>query len=472
MNVYQDLDIKTKIIDVNAKFLGIPTETLMKNAGKGVADELIKKYGKEKSYNFICGLGNNGGDGFATALELARSGVKKINIYLLGFSEKIKTDVAAQMWKELEESIYVKNGTIKFIENTTSGEIEEADITVECILGTGIKGGLSKKYKEILSVISKQETKMVAIDSPVPGYNPDIVLSLGYPKAKDAIVIDIGIPERAKKFCGPGDVKVLLEPKSTSYKYQNGELLVFGGSDKFHGAPLMAIKVASKLIGSVFFYSTPENRELTTSFKVDVAEFIALNDNNLEKYAEYAGAFLFGPGLEANLPSRAIIKELLKRHPKKPTVLDAYAITVAKEKEDFLKDKIITPHSGEIRHFFEDKEIPKNPKKLEKVLIDFAKKHECYIILTGKRDLLIHKNGDVAYNDTGNQGMAKGGTGDILAGLIAALITQNDPWVAMRAAAFINGKAGDNLYYKYGYNYSATDLITEIQKVIKWCKEF
>lgn len=462
---------KTISVDANAAYLGISVEELMEKAGKGIAEQLIKKYGKENSFSFVCGLGNNGGDGFVTARYLHESGVKEIKVYLVGRITDISSKSASVNFEKLKDTgIHVKT-------DVTSTNIEQSDISIECLLGTGIKGSLHKRFKDVIVRLTKQKTKIVAIDAPVPGYSPDFVISLLYPKTNDSddkqVVIDIGIPKEAELYTGPGDVKVLEVPDFDSYKSQNGELFVYAGSQQFHGAAIMTVKAASKLIGSIFFYTNPENRELVNGMKMGLEEFIAIEDNQVERFAEYSNAFLFGPGLEVNLPTQAIVGELLRRYPDKPAILDAYAISVAKDK-GLLKDKILTPHRGELRHIFGEESGYKklSAEGIKGKLRRFAIENECYIILKGHIDILFHKNGDIALNRTGNAGMAKGGTGDVLAGILGAFITKNDIWTSMRAACFVNGIAGDNLYKQVGFNYSATDIIPEIQKVIQWCKNF
>lgn len=462
---------KTIITDTNAIYLGVPIENLMEKAGEGIAEELIKKYGKSKSFNLICGLGNNGGDGFSAARYLAEMGVEDITVYLIGRVSNIKSSAAEIHWKKLKESKYIKNNIIKINSDAFSKDIKPADISVECLVGTGIKGKLHKRFNDVIVKITKQQTKMVAIDVPVPGYKHHFSISMLYPKTEDAVIVDIGMPKEAELYAGPGDVKVLDIPKDDSYKTQNGELLVFGGSDQFHGAPLMAIKAASKLVGSVFYYTTPENRKIAEKIKLEVEEFIVVDDDSLEKYANYANAFLFGPGLTDNLPTRAIITMLLRNFPDKPAILDAYAISVAREK-GLLENRILTPHRGELRHIFEqDKGFQKlGDKGLEGKIKRFAVENQCYVLLKGNVDILFSKDGEIAFNKTGNPGMAKGGTGDILAGVLGAFLTKNDPWISMKAAAFITGKAGDNISEEFGYNYSATDIIPEIQRSIKWAQ--
>lgn len=465
-NTFKSNFIKTTVLDTNSKYLGIPIIELMKNSGKAIAKELIKKYGRDAKFAFICGLGNNGGDGLATAKKLSKKGIKS-TVYLLGAEQEILTEEAKEIFQDNKND---KN--IRTITSATEKDIKKADVFIECVIGTGIRGKLKTSVTKINKKVNSFGTKKVAIDVPIPGYKPNLTICLDYPKTNDCVVVDIGVPKKAKRHAGPGDVKALWEPKPDSIKYQNGEILIYAGSRKFHGAPLMAIQAASKLVGSVFYYTSLENQEIAKHLKLEIPEFIALTDNDLEKYAEYANTLLCGPGLEANLPTKSIIKGLIKKFKDKTAIIDAYAITVAKDKEKLLKDNIITPHVGELRHFFPEGEIPENKREIEKRLRDFAIQNKCYIFLTGKTDILFHKNGEIAYNEIGNQGMAKGGTGDVLVGIMAGLLAKNSPWLAMRAAAFINGMAGENLYQKYGYNYSATDLIDEIRHVIKWCKEY
>jgi NAD(P)H-hydrate epimerase len=464
---------RTIITDTNAIYLGVPIDKLMEKAGEGIAIELVKKYGKNKSYNFICGLGNNGGDGFSAARHLAKLGVGLISIYLIGRVGDLKSSAARTHWEKLKNSKYASDGIVTIISNASAKEITQADVSVECLVGTGIKDTLYKRYKDVVTKLTKQKTKIVAVDVPVPGYKHDLSISMLYPKTSDAIVIDIGMPKEAELYCGPGDVKVLEVPNENSYKSQNGELFVFGGSHQFHGAPIMAIKVASKFIGSVFFYTTPENRAYVNKIKSLFQEFIVTDDNNIERYAGFADAFLIGPGLEENLPTKAIITQLLEKYKDTPTILDAYAMATACEKPELLKNKILTPHRGELRHIFCNEPVSNlKGKGLEGKLKRFCIENGCYIVLKGSTDILFNTNGEIALNKTGNAGMAKGGTGDILVGIMSALLTKNEPWQSMRAATFINGKAGDNLAKKVGYNFSATDLIKEAQEVTKWAQDF
>ncbi|HEC66735.1 MAG TPA: NAD(P)H-hydrate dehydratase [bacterium] len=463
---------KTILTDTNAEYFGVSISELMENAGKGIAHEVVKKYGKKKSIGILCGLGNNGGDGFSAARYLVKSGVRDVVVYLVGRNQDLKTTAAEEHWKRLQKESRKKR--IEVIQEVFAKDIETHDVYLECLIGTGIKprGGklkLTKRFADVVTRMVHKGGKKVAIDVPVPGYKYDLSISMLYPKTKDALVVDIGMPKEVDLYCGPGEVKILEKPKKETYKTQNGKVLLIGGSDTFHGAPLMAAMIAAKLVGNVYFYSTPENIELIGKLRAKLHEFITVSENDIEKYANYADVLLIGPGLEDNLLNRALINKLLEMFPNKPKVLDAYAIAMADK--DLIKGSILTPHRGELRHLFGELKSTKG-HAIEGRIKRYAKEHGCYIILKGHVDLLFGPDGEFKMNKTGNPGMAKGGTGDVLSGILASFATKNDPWISMCAAIFVNGMAGQLLYKEVGYNYSAGDLIPKVQEVIKWANEF
>lgn len=463
-----DLFAKTRVLDANARWWGIGIDVMMDRVGQEAAKYILSKFQNKKTISIICGLGNNGGDGLATARYLIKDFKGTLNVYLVGRESDIKSEPTLDNYKTLKElSKKYKNLMLK--QDTFSEDIEPADVVIEAILGTGIKGRVHKRFGDILRKLARMKTIKLAMDYPAPYYKPDTVLSVEFPKTKNSEVLKINIPEEVYSYVGPGEIKELYTPAKDSYKYQNGELFVFGGSDTFHGAPLMAIKAASKFVGTVYFYTTPGNRSILNDLKSEVCEFITVEDNDIEKYANYADAFLIGPGLKDNLINRALIKELFNMFPDKGKVIDAYAIAMAPQ--DKLKNCILTPHRGELRHIWKD-QTPFMTRRLEGNLRRFAKETEAVINLKGNVSILFNNDGEIKFNKTGNQGMAKGGTGDILAGITAAFLTKNEPWLAVQSGAFINGLAGDLAMKDFGYNYSATDLIPYIQRAVKDAIEF
>ncbi len=262
---------------------------------------------------------------------------------------------------------------------------------------------------------------------------------------------------------GPGEVKPLFTPKYHSHKGENGQLFMFAGSQYYHGALVYAAKTASKFVDLIFIYSTPENVNILQKIKENLAEFIPVADENFEKYMERSDAVLMGPGLGTSSEVKIKLEEIIKKYPDKKYLLDADALKVLSP--DLVNENfVVTPHQGEFKIFFGLEPSKENA-------IAMAKKYGCTIVLKGPVDYICGPN-DFREDHAGNAGMTKGGTGDVLAGLVAALMTKNDNFLSACAAAFLIGLAGARLKEKVSYWYSASDLIEEIPKARKWCEEF
>lgn len=260
----------------------------------------------------------------------------------------------------------------------------------------------------------------------------------------------------------PDIIKLLAKPKPLSHKGDNGRLLIVGGSKRFHGAPLLAAKIASKIVDLVFFYSTPENQKLLQKMKEDLAEFITVLPGELDSYAQEADCILIGPGLGYDNPeTKEVTDHLLKKFSDTKFLIDADSLKVV-DPALFNKNVVVTPHVKEFEILFKEKPTP------EKVAA-MAKKWRIVILLKGKTDFICSPT-ECKINETGNAGMTKGGTGDVLAGLVAALMCKNDNFLSACAGAYLNGLAGDRLKEKVGFWYSASDLIEEIPLALKWCE--
>lgn len=257
----------------------------------------------------------------------------------------------------------------------------------------------------------------------------------------------------------PDIVKLLAKPKPFSHKGDNGRLLIIGGSKRFHGAPLLAAKIASKIVDLVFFYSTLDNQKLLQKMKEGLAEFINVSPNELDSYADEADCVLIGPGLGYDNPeTKEITNHLLKKFNDTKFLIDADSLKVV-DSALFNKNVVVTPHVKEFEILFKVKPTLENVQKM-------AKKYEIVILLKGKTDIICSPD-SCKINETGNAGMTKGGTGDVLAGLTAALMCKNDNFLAACAGAYLNGLAGDRLKEKKGFWYSASELIKEIPLALK-----
>jgi ADP-dependent NAD(P)H-hydrate dehydratase / NAD(P)H-hydrate epimerase len=258
---------------------------------------------------------------------------------------------------------------------------------------------------------------------------------------------------------GKNELSKLNKPKARSHKGDNGSLFIIGGSKKYHGALLLSATIASKIVDLVYIYSDSENYEVIKKIKPRLFEFITVSRNDFTKYINKSDVVLAGPGLGTSSKEKKLINELLKKYPQKKFVLDADALNVV-DKKLLNKNHTITPHKKEFEKLFGHKATEANVKKM-------IKQFGCIIVLKGKGDIIASAE-QVKFNITGNQGMTKGGTGDVLAGLIAALACKNSLYLSACVGTYLNGAAADKLKKKVSYNYSASDIIAEIPKLLRY----
>ncbi len=248
----------------------------------------------------------------------------------------------------------------------------------------------------------------------------------------------------------------LYRPNPQSHKGQNGRLLVIAGSEKYHGALLMAVQTASRVVDMVYVHSVVSNLNLINQLKSEVATFIGVGSKELGETIEIVDTILIGPGLEENSSNKKLAEKILKKYPEKKIVLDATTLWQI-DPRLLHRNCIVTPHSREFEKLFGCDATPENVFKM-------AKYYQSWIVLTGSNDYL--SNGQELWeNKTGNVGMTKGGTGDVLSGLIAGLTTINDNLTAVLAGAYLTGLAGDKLYEKYGTFFNAEDVIKSLGEI-------
>ncbi len=246
------------------------------------------------------------------------------------------------------------------------------------------------------------------------------------------------------------NLSMLRLPSSDSHKGQNGRLLIIGGSELFHAASLWALEVASRIVDLVHYSSTPENNQLVKS---EFRNGIVIPRSDIDAYIAEDDCILIGPGMTRDEETKTLTNRLLKAYPSKQWVIDAGALQMM-DASLIPKGSILTPHHGEFANAFGDAQVR-----------DVAKKYQCIVLLKGEKDIV--SDGETTEDVVGgNAGMTKGGTGDVLAGLVAALACKNDPFLAARAGSFINKRAGDDLYKTVGPFFNASDLTTQIPRTM------
>ncbi len=252
-----------------------------------------------------------------------------------------------------------------------------------------------------------------------------------------------------------GDVNKLRLPVPGSHKGQNGRLLIIGGSHLFHAASLWSLTVASRIVDLVHYSSVPENNAIVHEEKKEFRNGIVVPRGELAPYIEEDDCILIGPGMTRDADTETVTNTLFTTYPHKQWVIDAGSLQMM-DVTKIPKGAILTPHHGEFIHAFGDADVA-----------EVAKKYQCIVLLKGEKDIACDQRGNCRVIEGGNPGMTKGGTGDVLAGLIAALACTNDPFLSTIAGSFINKKAGDALYNKTGPFFNATDLANQIPITMK-----
>lgn len=248
-------------------------------------------------------------------------------------------------------------------------------------------------------------------------------------------------------------LKKIILPSADSHKGQNGKLLIIGGSELFHAASKWSLDVASRFVDMVFYSSIPENNQLIKEAKGNFWNGIVISRKNLNPYAQEADCILIGPGMLRNKETKKIVDDLLEKFPDKKMVIDAGALQTV-EVDLLNANHILTPHKKEMSGLEEKLEV------LGKKLTDL----KTTILLKGEVDQVLFGDERIEIKG-GNAGMTKGGTGDVLSGLVAALYCTHDALTSSVVASYINKKAGEFLYKTVGPFFNATDLATTIPKI-------
>jgi NAD(P)H-hydrate epimerase len=502
MKMFTPLDIA--IADENAEYLGMPRLLLMENAGRAVAGAVKERlaYTQEKSVVVFAGLGNNGGDGFVSARHLAGEGATVL-VVLLGKEEDIGTDIAKANWcilKNMRRHVHlteVKSAEdIKDIRN----QVLCADAVVDAIFGTGIKGKLREPYSSAIDLINDYKGLKVAVDIP-SGLDPEtgeihdkavkanLTVTLhglktglngkkGY--TGEIIVALIGIPPEAEEYVGPGDVKYFMKPREQySKKGDFGRILVIGGSKDYSGAPALVALAALRTGADIAIVATPKSvADVVRSFSPNIivkklnSDVLTSKDlPDLLALVDHCTSIAIGPGLGLDKETIDCVIQFLEiAAKKKPTVVDADALKALSKKPELLAGcgAVFTPHAGEFSILMGCEIAP--PQALEKRIgqvQDAAEKVGATILLKGPEDL-ISDGERYKINKTHNPGMAVGGTGDVLSGVVATFLGWGvEPFRSACAGAFVNGMAGNLAVEERGYHIVATDVIEEIPNVLK-----
>ena len=484
---------EVKILDINSEFFGVKDEILMENAGKGAAEIIAGRF-KPKEITVFCGLGNNGGDGFVAARYLSRR--CKVKVVIIDDSSKIKTHIARKNFERIKRKGIE---THVYDEKEIESLIEGSDVIVDALLGVGITGEPREPYKSCIMEINrwKGRKKIVSLDIPTGlgskiSIKPDLTITfhdikegMNKENSGEIVIVDIGIPDDAIKYVGPGELKVLYpRNKPSSHKGENGVVLVIGGG-KYIGAPAISGLAALRTGIDLCYIATSKKVKEVLSEIIEKKPLLPLNlivfgvfDEALDRKSipemewiiERADTVLVGPGLGREEEIENTVLELVKicKTEGKSLVVDADAIKAVGKDVDVIKNSraVITPHAGEFFNLTGEK-LPKDLEEREIRAREWAKKLGITILLKGEEDI-ISDGRRVKRNKIHNPAMTVGGTGDVLAGIVSALLAKGvEPFYAACIGAFINGYAGNLAFEKFSYGMLATDIIDVIPEVLK-----
>ncbi len=499
------------------KKIGIPGIILMENASREIFQKINERFPQfaQSKIGFVCGKGNNGGDGFASARHFANAGYEVIVIYL-GFENEMSTDCRFNFRILKKLSSTNKNLILKkFTFVTTLNALRNCKIICDALLGSGTKGSLKEPYLSIISALNKIKSTKVAIDIPTglnadSGYsensfNADFTITLGQFKKGlffgDGFVTsgdiekgEIGIPETFYEKFIPSEF--LVEPedaiagvpvkKKNLHKYSAGKVLTIAGSGSFPGAAVLASSSALKIgAGSSILCFPKSVRELVHKKLGEVVvkdyedlgnEF--LSEKNLKELNDrlnWADVVAIGPGLGRQNETQKALLSLLKKYKHKKIVVDAdavFALGNGRYKKLNLRNCVLTPHHAEFVNLIgiTSSELKKDILKYGRA---FVKRTKSFLVLKGAPTIIFTPSGEALINTTGNPSLAKFGTGDVLTGFIAGLISQQKNIEnAILTAVYLHGLAADILSQKRTkLDILASDIQNYISQTIKFLEK-
>ncbi|MGK7346591.1 MAG: NAD(P)H-hydrate dehydratase [Candidatus Nitrospinota bacterium M3_3B_026] len=468
--------------------LKIPSLVLMENAGRAVVRAIRKKIPglKKVRVNIFAGKGNNGGDGFVVGRHLLNMGAEP-TVFLVAEKPEIKGDAKVNMdayvnsggrLKEFTSRKHIQNFKLKFFHTT---------VVVDALLGTGIKSAPRGFYNEALDVMNSQGRLKVAVDIPsglsadsgvIAGnhFNADVTVTLGAPKVGlftfparqsvgELIVADISIPRAVidEAPCAAyvperEDIAERLPARTGgAHKGLFGHLVIASGSEGMGGAVALAGEGALRSGAGLVTAAIPEG--IAAGFEVGVREMMTLPLPGTQEgtiAADAAGAFLkfakdktaalIGPGLRTNPSTREFVKRAVAEL-SIPLVLDADGLNNIGEDFEVIKNRkaptIVTPHPGEMRRLT-GMSVADIQADRTGAAAEYAEKTGAVVVLKGAGTVIAVPGGGVYINPTGNTGLASGGTGDVLSGVIGGFLAQGAaPEDATVMGVYIHGLLAD-----------------------------
>ena len=494
------------------EWFGLPGVALMENAGRAVAEKAVSvlEEPRGKIVFIVCGGGNNGGDGFVAARWLHNRGVR-VKLFLVADRSLVKGDALVHL-----ETI-VRMG-VECVDFTEPRGMEKArigaafaDLVIDALLGTGFHGELSESYRESIEMMNGSGKKILSVDIP-SGVEADTGLvrekavqafctvTFGLPKpglllypgadcAGEVEVAPIGIPAELLNAAAirqtliTREQAISLRPRRSpdSHKGSFGHVLVMGGSRGMSGAAFLAAQGALRTGAGLVTVGVPACIGAVMEMKTTEAMTLELPETLngglgadavkiLHDFSARSSVLLLGPGLGRHEDTMEAVRELIQTMDR-PMVLDADALFALGGHIEILAAAdalaVLTPHPGEMARL-----TGLSVRQIQADRIGVARRFAIewgnIVVLKGPRTVVAFPDGEIYVNPTGNSGMATGGMGDVLSGIIAALIAQGlSSHDAAVLGVYLHGLAGDRVAVERPVGMSALDLAEFIPLVVQ-----
>lgn len=489
--------------------LGLPARAVMESAGRHSAEYLVSEFSErlEQGVVILVGGGNNGGDGFVLARALLGIGIStKV------FSLKPLDALSGETGENAKAYLSLGTDITELTERTHSlleSEVRDCGVLVDALFGTGVSSELRPEIQNIISLVNRitKEASVPVLSIDVPsGINAQTgaicgeairahttlslqCLKLGqvlFPAADycgETVCLDIGVAESFQEIAGVArellteqGIAELVQEKFQSgeraHKGTRGHLLVVGGSKGHYGAPKLSAHAALLSGAGLVTLALPRSAaeelgpkfmEIMCAALPDDTEgnFAALEQNQLEEdplesLVQKKAAFVIGPGLGQGQGAEELLGRVLEiaKREKVPTLLDADALNLISRNNGFKQllgpHVVLTPHPGEMSRL-----VAKSVEEIEsqrvEVATELARSLDCYVILKGARSLLAAPSGSVWINPAAVSTLATGGSGDVLSGIIGALLARGGSSEdACKVGLFIHGAAGELCFHING----------------------
>lgn len=492
--------------DNGAQELGISGTVLMERAGAAMAAEILERYPARRLRRLglrvlaVCGGGNNGGDGFVIARELHRTDVE---VSVVATKDEYAGDPATNL--DVLRNLGLEVHGPEMLDELLDG----TGLVVDALLGTGFSGEVREKEAGLIRQLNHAGVTTVAVDIPsgVDGSTGEIqgqavkadltvcahaakigcAVSPGREHAGEVVAVDIGIPAEADvepsvTWTDRSFLRGLIpRTEEPAHKYSAGALLVVAGSKQVTGAPVMVVEGAQRTGCGIIFLTTPESAAPDLDLRLTEALVYGTSENDtgemtsealeeILEQAERATAVVVGPGMGTGAEGTRLVEGILSEV-ETPVLLDADAISNLAGSEALARREaptVITPHPGELSRLMDSGTKEVQARRLLSAR-EAAEKHGCSVLLKGS-DTIITDAGRTAVNSTGSVALATAGTGDVLSGVIGALLSRGmDTYEAASAGAWLHGRAAEIWLEETGLpaeGFVATDLLGYIPQAI------